>query len=162
MRGMMLRKLLIAAGLVLALFAPAAARDVAQDVNVDKDGLLLHGYDPVAYFRSGGPQKGRADVTATFHGGTLRFASEENRTAFLADPEHYLPAYGGFCAMGMAIERKVDGDPQVWRIVDGKLYLNVNRSVAEGWAGDLKQNISSANGNWTRVKDVPATELESR
>lgn len=56
-------------------------------------------------------------------------ASVANRDAFQQDPGRYVPQFGGFCAMGTAMGLKLDVDPQAWRIVDGKLYLNLNKEV---------------------------------
>ena len=43
------------------------------------------------------------------------------------------------------------GDPKVWRIVGGKLYLNYNRSVQNKWNRDINGYISTANRNWPEV-----------
>jgi len=98
-------------------------------INIDASGLALKGYDPVAYFPIGAPTLGKVQFTATHQGATYRFASTANRDTFTASPAQYAPAYGGFCAMGVALEKKLDVDPQAWRVVDGKLYLNVNKDV---------------------------------
>src|SRR5512143_963461 len=83
--------------------------------------------DPVSYFTDATPAKGKAAFTATHDGVTYRLASAEHRHQFEAEPAKYLPQYGGYCAMGVAMGKKLAIDPEAYRIVDGKLYLNVNK-----------------------------------
>jgi hypothetical protein len=90
---------------------------------------------------------------------TYRFASSANREAFLADPERYAPAYGGFCAMGVALGKKFDGDPKAWHIADGKLYLNLNPSVQKKWLEDVPGHNVKANANWPRIEDKTPKSL---
>ena len=139
--------------LALAAALPAAAADTA--LNLDAAGLALKGYDPVAYFRAGGPVRGRADLTASHDGATYRFASAENRDAFLAAPARYLPQYGGFCAWAVAQGDKADIDPEVFRVVDDRLYLNYNRAIGTRWQLDIPGNVSKADANWPAVRARP-------
>jgi YHS domain-containing protein len=112
------------------------------------EGIGLKGYDPVAYFVNGQPTKGAAQYSLAWKGATYRFASEENLKRFKADPEKYLPQYGGYCAYAMSRNRIADIDPSRWAIVDRKLYLN-NGFVAEKlWALNKTGNIESADRNW--------------
>lgn len=150
--------LVVAAGLV-SVGAHAAAR---VDLNQTDQGVMLHGYDPVAYFTAGAPSQGSPEFSAEFDGGTYLFASAANRDTFVAQPANYAPAYGGFCAMGTALEKKLDGDPEVWRIVDGRLYLNVNADVQKRWSEDVPGNIVKADANWPQIRDVPADVLNAK
>ena len=74
-------------------------------------------------------------------------------------PDKYLPAYGGFCAYGTALGKKLDGDPRVWKIVDGTLYFNLNPDIAVAWAKDIPGNIAKANANWSRIRGIAAAKL---
>lgn len=156
---------LAAAGLAFgtAAFVTAPAVAVAQSsplaVNTDAAGLALHGYDAVAYFNAGRPTVGDARFSTTFEGARYQFASAANLEAFRANPVAYAPVFGGFCAMGVALEKKLDGDPQVWKIVDGKLYLNVNKDVQVAWNADIPGNLVKANNNWPQIKDKTAESL---
>ncbi|MDX2120138.1 MAG: YHS domain-containing (seleno)protein [Gemmatimonadota bacterium] len=134
--------------------AGAAAQQTAY--NTDKNGLGLKGYDPVAYFSEGAPVKGTAAFSATYEGVTYRFASAEHRHQFQADPTRYLPQYGGYCAMGVAMGKKLPIDPAAFRIVDGKLYLNVNKSVQRDWLKDVPGHIARADAAWPALKSAPA------
>jgi YHS domain-containing protein len=122
-------------------------------LNLDAKGIALKGYDPVSYFSSGGPVQGKSDLAEKHDGATYWFASAGNRDAFKANPSKYAPAYGGFCAMGVVMEKKLDVDPQLWRIVNGKLYLNVHKEAQTRWLEDVSGNIGRADRIWPRIKD---------
>jgi len=110
--------------------------------------LGLSGYDPVGYFVSDQPVEGSAKHQAEWAGVDYRFANQANRDAFLADPERYLPAYGGFCAYAVANGYTASADPEAWTVVDGRLYLNYNKSVRTRWLKDVPGHIEKANQNW--------------
>lgn len=130
-----------------------ARADAPRPVNTlgSPDGVAIRGYDPVAYFRNGGPRPGKAEFTVRHGGATWRFASAEHKALFEADPEHYLPAYGGFCAYGTSRGYLVKIEPEAWSIVDGRLYLNYDLGVRETWLGRTKTYIARAEGNWPRL-----------
>lgn len=124
---------------------------LAQEIFIRGSGPALEGYDAVSYFVSGKPTRGKAGINSRYKGVVWRFSSAENKAAFDANPAKYAPRYGGHCAWGTARGYAVRGDPQVWRIVDGKLYLNYNRSVQRKWNRDIGGFISKANRNWPEV-----------
>lgn len=138
----------------------------AGDQYVDQTGFAVSGYDVVAY-RSlmqapvGQPQPeavpGRADITAEFNGATFAFASEDNRATFLSNPEFYAPQYDGHCAHGVSKGGKVPGNPNLWRIVDDKLFLNITENVVGFWEEDIPGNIDLAEGNWPGIESAQAS-----
>ncbi|MEM8873221.1 MAG: YHS domain-containing (seleno)protein [Planctomycetota bacterium] len=128
----------ILAGLTIGYGTVATAEPTTQPaaesteaVNTDKTGVAINGYDPVAYSEMGEPKKGNFQIASTHDGATYWFVSEKHKALFDADPEKYLPQYGGYCAYGVAIGRKFNADPHTWAIIDGKLYLNLNDQIAE-------------------------------
>ncbi len=137
----------------LVLVSGAFAKSPIPSLNLSNAGLALRGYDPVAYFEVGKPVRGKRDISVSNGGARYLFSSTANKEQFLLDPDKYLPEYGGYCAYGTAVNNKVDGDPKVWRIVGGKLYLNINRSVERTWRKDPKGYIRKANRNWPRLRD---------
>ncbi|SLN40430.1 YHS domain protein [Roseivivax jejudonensis] len=158
-----MRILILSAALAFA--APAAS--IAGPQFVDETGFAVSGYDVVAYFDLpqapvGAPQPaavpGRASITAEHNGATFAFASEENRDRFLADPEAFVPRYDGHCAYGVAKGGKVPGNPNLWRIVDGALYLNITPNVVGFWEEDIPGNIDTAEGNWVSIEPDAASE----
>ena len=155
MRLKRLRDTLGHAGFLALVLSLSGSLLAAQALNTDKAGLAISGYDPVAYFTVSQAQKGVAGISATHAGATYYFASAANRDAFLANPENYLPTYGGYCAYGVAHGHKVDVDPEAFRVVNDKLYLNYSKGVQKKWLADIPGNITSAEGNWPKLKDAP-------
>jgi len=114
-------------------------------------GVAIRGFDPVGYFAEGKPIKGSAEFALRWRGATWHFASAANRDLFKASPEKYAPQYGGYCAFGVAQGHIPESDPDLWRIVDGKLYLNLNSKAQELWNRDIPGQIRSADQNWPAV-----------
>lgn len=140
----------VAATALLAPVAPAAAARAPVYTGLFGS-VALNGFDPVAYFSEGRPVEGSKAFTATWNGATFRFASAANRDRFVATPEAFAPQYGGYCAWAVANGYTASGDPKVWKIVNGKLYLNYNAEVADRWSKDIPGNIARANANWPKV-----------
>lgn len=136
----------------LALLASIAAVPVfAEDVTHSTPGLS--GYDPVAYFTDGKPVRGSGYHVAVQDGVTYAFANAEHKKLFVANPKQYLPAFGGYCAYGVAVGKKFVADPEVWKVVDGTLYLNLDKGIQEKWQKDIPGHIKKANANWSDIKD---------
>ncbi len=140
------------AAAVVNAAAPAVG---ATALNVNADGVMLHGYDPVAYFVQASAVPGSAEFTAEHGGATYRFASAEHRDTFLANPSAYEPQFGGYCAMGVAIDKKLDIDPTQFTIHEGKLYLNVNADAAGMFREKIDEHVAAANNNWSSVSTRP-------
>ncbi len=119
------------------------------------DGAALRGYDPVAYVEANTPTQGLPTHSFTYKGSKFLFASAANQKKFAADPEKYAPQYGGYCALGTANGYKVTTQPDAFKVVDGKLYLNHDREVLDLWTKDEPGYISRANQNWPDVAKQP-------
>ncbi len=154
---------------VLSFLAVMMA-NVAFAGNMQKAGMMKHdrivvaevaisGYDPVAYFETGRPTRGSGFHTATHHGVTYLFANKEHQEKFNANPEKYTPQYGGYCAYGVAVGKKFYTDPTAWKIVDGKLYLNLDSKIQSKWNEDIRGYIKQADSNWTAIQDKHPSEL---
>ncbi len=148
------------AALAVAATLATSAFAAGVDVNATPTGLAMRGYDPVSYFQSGTPKTGEVNLTAEYNGAVYRFTTEANRDAFKANPAKFAPQYGGYCAMGTAMGLKLDGDPNVWKIVDDKLYLNLNQAVSQRWHDDIPGFIDTADTKWTEIKDADPAELQ--
>jgi YHS domain-containing protein len=112
--------------------------------------VAIKGYDSVSYFQTGKALKGNASFTFQWHNLNWFFLTRENRELFAASPEKYAPQYDGYCAWAMTEDRKAVTDPEVWKIVDGKLYLNCSRAAYEKWSKDIPGNIKKADANWRK------------
>ena len=145
----------------IGIFAiPALAAAASAGLNVDAQGVAIHGYDPVAYFTDGKAVKGSAQYSHKTGDATYHFASAKHRDQFAKAPAKYAPQFGGYCAMGTAMGKKLDVDPQAWRIVDGKLYLNLNKDVQKKWLSDVPGHLRQAGEKWAEIRDVPAAQLK--
>ena len=116
-----------------------------------QDSVAIAGADPVAYFTDSAYVPGTSEFSHEWSGATWHFASAENRDAFAANPEQYAPQYGGFCAWAVSQGYSAAVDPEAWKIVDGKLYLNYDQNVQARWARDIPGNIAKADTNWPEV-----------
>jgi len=146
--GASLAALSIAAGPTLAAASDPAFSTVA-----------IGGYDPVSYFAAEKPVRGNGNHVVVLDGVTYLFSNDANKKAFEAEPSRYLPAYGGYCAYGVAIGKKFVGDPDVWEIVDGRLYLNLDDAIKSKWVEDVAGNVRKADANWPRIRDREPAEL---
>jgi hypothetical protein len=145
---MRFRALIVTFVMMVGVAAAAREGEPVKAVNTDASGLALHGYDPVAYFVSGRPEKGHDAFTYAWQGATWRFASAERRDLFAASPDAYAPQFGGYCAWAVSRNYTADIDPQAFDIVEGKLYLNYSKLVQLRWKADRAGNIRKAQQNW--------------
>jgi YHS domain-containing protein len=121
-------------------------------VNVDSQGVILKGFDVVAYFKEGKPVKGSSAIASNYHGATYLFASAANKAEFEKDPVKYVPQYGGFCAYGVASGVLADPEgPGAFLIYKGKLYICGNQGALKGFKHDIDANIDKAEKNWPRL-----------
>ena len=150
----------ILTGVALSVAVATQAFAAGVELNASSTGLALQGYDPVAYFTEGAPTPGDWTITSTYQDATYRFASEEHKAAFDADPDAYLPQYGGYCAFGAAMGFKFDGDPNQWKIVDGELFLNISADIQERWLTDVPGFIELADVNWPVNADKDPASLQ--
>lgn len=139
------RRLLALPAALLA--GPALAQSFPRRIN-HAEGVALKGYDTVAWHTEGRPRRGSPEFRAERGGVAWHFASAENLARFRADPAAYAPAYGGFCAFGVARGYKVDIDPEAWHIRQGVLYLNYDLGVQRQWMRDIPGHIARADANW--------------
>ncbi len=120
---------------------------------------VLRGYDAVSYHTIGRPVMGNGAHVSEYKGEVYLFITDEHKNLFDNNPEKYAPAYGGWCAFGVTAGKKFHGDPLVWEIVDGKLYVNLNNKVKGLWIKDISGNIKEANKIWKDIKNKPISSL---
>ncbi len=158
-----MKKTLIALGLAFsfASTSPAMAYDITSTapVNVSAAQIALKSHDPVAYFTVGKPVLGTEKFSAEHEGAIYRFSSAENLETFKADPAKYVPQHGGFCRMGVALGKKLDGDPNLFRIDNGKLSVYSYAAALEGFSGDVEGNGAKADTNWPEIQNTAPKDL---
>lgn len=119
--------------------------------NVDANGVILDGYDAVAFFTDNKPVKGDAKFTFTYHDAKYQFASQEHLDLFKANPEKYAPQFGAWCAYAVSLGRIAPIDVNNFSIVDGRLFIQHNQRAVNGWNKDVPGNIVKADKYWPDV-----------
>ena len=138
----------IKAAVVLAMVLYLPGLVDAGEINTGYFGnVAIKGYDPVAYFTEQRAIKGNEDISHKWLGAEWNFSSEKHKRLFSETPINFAPQYGGFCADGIAYgDFTTNIDPQAWRIIEGKLYLNYDHGSAaeleevEGQLAEIKKN----------------------
>lgn len=134
--------------LLVAGLAVSAVAQTKTLLNLDKSGLAIQGYDPVAFFTDGKPVKGKPEFASKQGGAGYLFASREHKELFDKDPARYEPAFGGYCAYGVSRNKLVEIDPEAFQIMDGHLILQYSKGVRTDFNKDPQGNLAKANGNW--------------
>lgn len=138
-------------GISTAIFAQSTAAERIKHFNLE-NGVAIQGYDPIAYFKQNRATKGTAKIFAKHLGVTYYFSSEENKIEFASNPSKYEPQYGGWCAFAMGdYGKKVEINPETFKIIDGKLYLFYNayfNNTLKSWNKDEKNFKAKADKNW--------------
>ena len=132
----------------LAWLALPALAQTKSLLNLDKSGLAIQGYDPVAFFTEGKPVKGKPELGLRHNGALYNFATKEHRAAFKAEPAKYEPAFGGYCAYGVSRAKLIEIDVEAFQIVEGRLLLQYSKGVRTDFNKDTKGNLTKADGNW--------------
>lgn len=143
------------------ILAACGSNDAPKEQTYAVDGIALDGFDPVAYFEQGEAKVGTENTLSTYEGLTYQFSSTKNKNLFDESPEKYLPEYGGWCAYAIAeAATKMQPDPTMWKIQDGKLLLfyddwktALTGSLKEEWETDEEGYLNKADQNWESVKD---------
>jgi YHS domain-containing protein len=135
---------------LLAQAATATKKTAAKPpkVNVDKNGVILKGYDPVAYVKENRAVKGDPKFSSTYRTATYYFASAAHKADFDKNPAKYAPQYGGFCAESMSRGKLADIDPNVFFVHKGKLYVCTSAKGAKRFNSNTDVNIQKADKNW--------------
>lgn len=141
---------------LVCTFLTAAVAIASEALNVDKDGLALQGYDPVAYFTDSKPVKGLSTFTATYKGATYRFVSAEHRDLFNASPAKYEPQFGGFCGYAASINKLAPIEVEYFQVLHGRLVLQHNEKAWKLWHQDVEGNLKKADANWPTLSQQKA------
>lgn len=149
MKTLLLFRTLTLCALFVATLSVSAAEKPVNSSVLGK--VALHGYDPVAYFTDGKPVEGSKQFSYSWQDANFRFATQEHLDLFKSNPEKYAPQFGGYCAYAVSQGHTADIDPDAWKIVNEKLYLNYNKKVQEMWEKDQAKLISVAEKNWPKL-----------
>lgn len=154
-----LKSIIITLGVALILGFSSLAS--AGEINTGKRGIVaIKGYDPVAYFTEQRAVRGELTISHQWLGAIWRFSNEKHKNLFSRDPVKYAPQYGGYCADGVALGVIVmDIDPEAWRIIDGKLYLNADQAAATELE-EVEGQLEKSKQNWPKLRATLVEEQE--
>ena len=137
---------------MLLIIAPLANAEKPEIWLKKKWEYAVNGYDTVSYFTESEPVQGDDQFVTEYKGAKWRFSSADNLALFEADPDKYRPQYGGHCAYGLGKNGVlVHGDPEVYTVIDDKLYLNLRKSLQKKWLKDTDTYIANADSVWPRA-----------
>ena len=154
MRTIALRRFgtLLLASVLVFTAATIAGAGQGELLAGDSNHIAIKGYDTVAYFTDGKAVKGSSQFEYVFDDARWQFSNAAHRGMFVADPEHYMPQYGGNCAGATAFGVVVPADPEAWTIVDGKLYMVASKKFLDQWKANSAENIRRANAHWPAIQ----------
>ena len=127
----------------------ASAERIVVDPN---SGLAISGYDPVAYFTEGQALQGKGELEQAFAGAVWRFRSAGNRAAFVADPDIYMPRFGGYDPLGIVRGVAVEGNPRLWLIRAERLYFFYTAETQQEFRDESDRVIATADSEWPRIQ----------
>jgi len=142
--------------LVLAFLMCSAATTLAagkQLLNLDRTGVGIQGYDPVAFFTDQKPVKGNPQFQSDYNGAKYYFASAEHKALFDKEPSKYEPQFGGYCAYGVSHGAKAPIKIEAWQIVNGRLLMQYDRGVKDDFNKDQQGTLKKADQNWPGLVD---------
>lgn len=141
--------------LIIQLSTEAQVDKRKKEFNTEKNALALNGYDPVAYFKQSKAVEGNKSFALVYEGVSYYFSSQQNKELFKANPTHYEPQYGGWCAYAMGAKgEKVEVDPETFKITNDKLYLFYNKyfnNTLKSWNKDEASLKAKADANWQTI-----------
>lgn len=129
--------------------------------NVDANGVILDGYDAVAFFTDQKPVKGNEKFQITHKEAIYYFASQEHLDLFKANPAKYEPQFGGWCAYAVSLGRIAPIDVNNFSIVDGRLFIQHNQRAVTGWNKDVPGNIVKADKYWPAVSSKGGKQIKT-
>ena len=127
---------------------------MSQVINADPHGkIALQGYDPVAFHTVGKVLKGNPTISSEYNDYKYLFFSEANKATFEAQAENYLPAYGGYCAYGIANGVFFPVEIETWQIINDRLVLQFSLDIKQKFDKYKDDNIRKANDNWSKIEE---------
>jgi len=133
---------------LVALLLASCTKDSDLAADTKPQITAIGGYDPVAYFTESNPIPGNEDFSHVWNNSRWLFSCRENMELFQKNPAQYAPQYNGYCAFGLSRNDCVEVNPEVWAIVDAKLYLIFNHDIKNAWLQDKENYIAKADRNW--------------
>lgn len=132
---------------------PALPQTNKPALNLDKNGVAIQGYDPVAFFTQGKPVKGSGKFQSSYRGAIYYFASTKDKAAFDGNPAKYEPQFGGFCAYGVSQGHLAPVKIEATQVVNGRLLMQYDLDVKKEFNKDQSGNLAQADKNWPALSE---------
>jgi YHS domain-containing protein len=136
--------------LLLLISVPAFGQNKTL-LNLDKQGIAIQGYDPVAFFTQNRPVKGRPEFESKYNGARYLFDSAEDKSTFDANPAKYEPQFGGFCTYAASKNRTAPVKIEAFQIVNGRLLMQYDLDIRKEFNKDPQGNLEKADKNWPGI-----------
>ena len=119
--------------------------------------IAFDGNDIVSYYEEASPLKGKPQFEHKHaEGVVLQFANQSNLEKFVANPEKYMPAYDGWCALAIAQNSYIRPDFNTYKVQEGKLLFFEVRAFFNGktfWEKDPDINKIVADKKYNALKE---------
>ena len=158
-----LLKALITVGVFLLMLSAAYSQkdDKKYFNNLDDKGVIIDGYDPVAFFTDNKPLKGDAQFQYSYEDAIYYFVSREHLDLFKTNPEKYKPQFGGWCAYAVSLGRVAPIDVNTFSIVNERLVIQHNQRAVNGWNKDVQGNLALADKYWPKVSERGGKQIQT-
>jgi YHS domain-containing protein len=127
--------------------------------NVNESGVILDGYDAVAFFTDNKPVKGDEKFQYSYEDAIYYFASQEHLDLFKSNPGKYKPQFGGWCAYAVSLGRIAPIDVNTFSIVNDRLVIQHNQRAVNGWSKDVNGNLALADKYWPAVSEKGGKQI---
>ena len=137
--------------LVFVFGATAGMAQMKSLLNLEKSGIAIQGYDPVAFFTQGHPVKGSQQFESQYKGARYLFETADDKKLFDANPAKYEPQFGGFCAYAASQGHTAPIKIEAWQIVNGRLLMQYDLDIQKKFNKDTQGNLQKADQNWPGI-----------
>ncbi len=120
-------------------------------LNLDRKGVMIEGYDPVAFYTQHRPVEGSPAFQTKYNGAIYYFESAANKNIFEKNPAQYEPQFGGFCAYAVSLGKTASIEVETFSIVHGRLLFQYDEDIFEQWKKDVEGNLKKADKNWPQL-----------
>lgn len=110
--------------------------------------IALDGYDMIDYFSKKKAGKGMLMFSAKATDFNWLFTSPGNAKKFKANPEKFVPQFGGYCSYFISKNIAYPADPKIWHMYKGKLYFFSSEERRHKFVSEWSDYYPKAYSNW--------------
>jgi len=137
------------AGLAAGLMMSAWISVSTVQAQMEKIEPGLSGICPASYLLEGVPLPGDPQYKVVHQGTVYFMSSTEAKVKFQADPDKYLPQYGGWCACALGgFGNRIRSDAKVSEVMNGKVFLFSEVRARNAFQVDPARFIANCETRW--------------